>query len=665
MANVVILYAYHRKKKDIERPCEFSDSSAHVLVDIPPDPSQRKKTIQASIMEYETQNTCTVSEAGTNTTRKVSATHGQLHLEGCWPKDVDMHDIEHRLRYRRKAEKDDAYVPAVKSMASSSEVYLRQNNAIDIFQYYFDGVETVKEKTSALSDDGFQIMTVLGDPLLGDSKTGRIPTTLSTRTVCALAWQPVEGPNGRRLAVAYSDLRHPPSSAAAGQPSESVMSYIWDPVNSNSPELSLVPPSQMWCVEFNPKDLHVVGGGCRNGAACLFDCRRGGKPILSTPLFGSGKCGAAESVGSGGIRALKWLQNSGRGQEMVTINGSNIVRVWDSRNLRDPVEVITLSSDRTHDAISLDYEPTTGPNRFVIGTSKGSVLACSRRGKKTDDRITREHYGHHGSVYSVQCSPHLPKVSLSAGDWTARVWHEDHENPLIVTKYGDSALVDAAWHPHHPGVFLTARMNGRLEVRNLIHKLCDVLVTYQVSNENLHCMKLHPEGKRVALGTANGKVYLGHLSKSLLDVAPYSIAGSSDFAAEKAEVEAILHRESGRERSLKKTTSVKTSTAPHYSPVQGKPPPTNSELVELTATYIAELEHYAVQEQVRHKIAKVRDNFLSAGKQAEAALRKAQAQPREDPVGKIDPVLAGFSTLIEMHELNATDSDSSDQNSQN
>ena len=537
MANVAILYAYHRKKKDIERPTDFNDHPPGVLVDIPPDLSLKKQYVPGALREYEVQNTCKVSETGTNTTRKVSATHGQLHLEGCWPKDVDMRDIEHRLRYRRKAEKDDAYLPAVKSMAQSAEVYLRQNNAVDIFQYYFEEVESLKEKESDFSEEGFQIMTVLGDPLLGDAKTGRIPTTVAQRTVCALAWQPVEGPNGRRLAVAYSDLGYGATSVnapAANQPGESLTSYIWDPVNSNSPELSLDPPSQMWCLEFNPKDLHVVGGGCRNGVICLFDCRRGGNPILSTPLFGGGgKCGASDSVGSGGIRSLKWLQTSGRGQEMVTINGSNIVRIWDSRNLRDPLDTIVLAPDRSQDAISLDYEPTTGANKFVIGTSRGELLSCNRRGKKSDDRVHKVHKGHHGAVYSVQCSPHIPKVFLSAGDWTARVWHEDHENPLVVTKYGESALVDAAWHPHHPGVFVTARMNGMIEVRNLAHKLCDTLVTYQVCNEQLHCMKLHPEGRRLALGTSTGKVYIGHLSKSLLDVTPYSLGGSSDFAAEK------------------------------------------------------------------------------------------------------------------------------------
>lgn len=35
------------------------------------------------------------------------------HIEGGWPKDINMNDPEATLRYRRKIEKDDAYIHAV------------------------------------------------------------------------------------------------------------------------------------------------------------------------------------------------------------------------------------------------------------------------------------------------------------------------------------------------------------------------------------------------------------------------------------------------------------------------------------------------------------------------------------------------------------------------
>lgn len=40
-------------------------------------------------------------------------TSGMNHIEGGWPKDINMNDPEATLRYRRKIEKDDAYIHAV------------------------------------------------------------------------------------------------------------------------------------------------------------------------------------------------------------------------------------------------------------------------------------------------------------------------------------------------------------------------------------------------------------------------------------------------------------------------------------------------------------------------------------------------------------------------
>lgn len=37
-----------------------------------------------------------------------------LHTEGGWPKDVDAQELEHTIRYRKKVEKDEDYIRAIK-----------------------------------------------------------------------------------------------------------------------------------------------------------------------------------------------------------------------------------------------------------------------------------------------------------------------------------------------------------------------------------------------------------------------------------------------------------------------------------------------------------------------------------------------------------------------
>lgn len=46
---------------------------------------------------------------------------GINHVEGGWPKDINMNDPEATQRYRRKIEKDDAYIHAVMHLGHVSK----------------------------------------------------------------------------------------------------------------------------------------------------------------------------------------------------------------------------------------------------------------------------------------------------------------------------------------------------------------------------------------------------------------------------------------------------------------------------------------------------------------------------------------------------------------
>lgn len=56
------------------------------------------------------------------------------HLEGGWPKDVDFTEQSDVSRFRKKAEKDDDYRGAVKSLGPIIARCLKQNNTIDIYE---------------------------------------------------------------------------------------------------------------------------------------------------------------------------------------------------------------------------------------------------------------------------------------------------------------------------------------------------------------------------------------------------------------------------------------------------------------------------------------------------------------------------------------------------
>lgn len=64
---------------------------------------------------------------------------GMSHMEGGWPKEVDHTEAEQVIRFRRKVEKDEDYIRQVLRLGAVVEDLVKQNNAIDIYEQYFEG----------------------------------------------------------------------------------------------------------------------------------------------------------------------------------------------------------------------------------------------------------------------------------------------------------------------------------------------------------------------------------------------------------------------------------------------------------------------------------------------------------------------------------------------
>ena len=85
------------------------------------------------------------------------------HTEGGWPKDVNPNEVEQTIRFRKKVEKDEYYMQMIQKLGdvkqkktTSSNVEsqtsffvqtmehcIKQNNAVDIYEEYFQGINTV------------------------------------------------------------------------------------------------------------------------------------------------------------------------------------------------------------------------------------------------------------------------------------------------------------------------------------------------------------------------------------------------------------------------------------------------------------------------------------------------------------------------------------------
>ena len=83
---------------------------------------------------------------------------GVYHREGGWPRDINPQEADQTARFRKKVEKDDAYTTALLNLGQTMEHYIKQNNAINIYEDYFAdlAIEETEETPSAKTINVFR-----------------------------------------------------------------------------------------------------------------------------------------------------------------------------------------------------------------------------------------------------------------------------------------------------------------------------------------------------------------------------------------------------------------------------------------------------------------------------------------------------------------------------
>ncbi|MEQ2275609.1 Dynein intermediate chain 2, axonemal, partial [Xenotaenia resolanae] len=93
-----------------------------------------------------------------NTERFESNSCGMNHVEGGWPKDINPKDVEQTIRFRKKVEKEENYINSLQHLGSVMEHCIKQNNAIDIYQQYFEEDEELEESSELPSAKTINIL---------------------------------------------------------------------------------------------------------------------------------------------------------------------------------------------------------------------------------------------------------------------------------------------------------------------------------------------------------------------------------------------------------------------------------------------------------------------------------------------------------------------------
>ncbi|GAB1598530.1 dynein intermediate chain 3, ciliary [Argonauta hians] len=409
---------------------------------------------------------------------------GLNHREGGWPKDVNCQEVEQVMRYKKKVEKDEGYISAITALGTNMEHCIKQNNAVDIYQDYFTDVE-IQEANDPPSA---KTVNLFRDP------------NDNPRSASQISWSP---DGARRLAVAYCNLNYDTPNIKS-----SLYSYTWSIENTNQPDMALHPPSSIVTIEYNPKDSHILLGGCFNGQIGFWDTRKGHTPVDMTPVPMSHREAVRRSI---------WIQSK-TGNELFSASSDGKILWWDNRKLSEPTDMLLLDLTRKKNpanaqgASSLEYEITI-PTKFMVGTELGNIILCNRKAKTDAEKLVTVYKAHTGPVYNVQRNPFFPKNFLTIGDWQAQIWCEDSKDAYIMrTKLHSSYLSDGCWSPVRPAVFFTTKVDGTLDVWDILYKQSDPCLTVQVCDEPIHCIKVQEHGHLVACGSSFGTTTLLDIS---------------------------------------------------------------------------------------------------------------------------------------------------------
>lgn len=298
-------------------------------------------------------------------------------------------------------------------------------------------------------------------------------------------------------------------------------SYIWNLTNPNKPTI-LTSGSPMTCLKyFSPDNLLV--SGLENGEIAVWDLRSGGEPLGSS---------APELSHRDTVVALIWTASKS-GTEFFTAGADGMIKWWDCTKIRKPKSEQFVGEPLT----CLEYDPNI-PTKFLMGTADGHVICGSRR--KDGEALPWRMKVSDGPVVQLARNPAFPKILLTAGGKTVKIWSEDcRQAPLFWTAAAPADILTAQWSPTRCSLFGCGRLDNFIDVWDLSERRSGPL--YSIRNGPtvaVTALSFQDEGKLLALGTEEGSVYVYQMSKKLTGIT----------VEEKSQLSAMFDRESSREK---------------------------------------------------------------------------------------------------------------------
>jgi len=184
--------------------------------------------------------------------------------------------------------------------------------------------------------------------------------------------------------------------------------------------------SEIITLAFNNKHQNLLGAGCANGTAVIFDLNN--SKILAISRL--------EESHSESISDFVWLK-SRNGYEFVTTSTDGKVIWWEIKGYNaTPAVPVTIEPEKPlvlidkdneiekeYGGTKIEYNPEAGATKFLIGTEQGTIFVANKKKNEADiqNRLGFKWGRHLGPIYGMQRCPVQTKFFLTVGDWTSRV----------------------------------------------------------------------------------------------------------------------------------------------------------------------------------------------------------------------------------------------------
>eukprot|EP00794_Sanderia_malayensis_P000045 gene45-639_t len=158
----------------------------------------------------------------------------------------------------------------------------------------------------------------------------------------------------------------------------------------------------------------------------------------------------------GGLYDLAWSECNGN--ILITASNDSNLQMWNTEFKEGPVK---LFGGHKKEVNSVAWSLTRDTQLFVSGSWDSSIKLWDPDQYEALNTFN----DHHGIVYCVAWSPHLPAVFMScSGDGDVRLWDVRHGNCVNMLKPGCGEILSCDWTKYESTILVTGGTDSSLRV---------------------------------------------------------------------------------------------------------------------------------------------------------------------------------------------------------